>query len=84
VQDDTGVLDTIDVDAYESITEAHIAALDVMIDWFESEEAEEVYDFDDNARSIKECVARQNDIRNYAMDETDIIEISGFKVIYKG
>ena len=83
VKDDTGVLGTAQVDFFESITEAHIAALEILIDWFESDDAEDSYDASHNAQCIKECEERQNDIRNFAMDETDTIEISGFEIIYQ-
>jgi len=83
VKDDEGLLGTVQVDSFESITEAHIAALEILIDWFESDDAEDTYDASHNAQCIKECEARQNDIRNFVIDETDIIEISGFEIVYQ-
>ena len=80
VTDDTGILATIQTDAFESITEAHIAALEALIDWFESEDAKDTYDIDHNLMCIQECYARIDDLRNFVIDETEIIEISGFEV----
>ena len=82
IKDDTGILGTVDVDAFDSITEAHIAALEVLIDWFESEEAEDVYDIEHNVKCIQECETRKDDIRNFVIDESCIIEISGFEIVY--
>ena len=83
VKDDMGVLGTVQVDAFDSITEAHIAALEVLIEWFESEDAEETYDIDHNITCIRECEARKDEIRNFIIDESDIIEISGFEIVYQ-
>ena len=83
VKDDTGVLATVDVADYDSITEAHIGAVEELIDWFESDDAVEVYDMEHNEDCVRELERRKDDIRNFAIDETEIIEVSGFEIEYK-
>ena len=81
VEDDNGIMGKFAIADYDDTEDAQIAALDLVIDWFNDDESHDIYtDKDDVKRCIQQLTEFKVGVRSGQYDIDDEFEVSGFIV----